>query len=68
MLDQKFRYMRREFNNVIDNVLEFRRICKKYLLCKDVGKSARFGGMESSGEEDEDLFMDGFGRAGVANR
>ena len=35
MLDVKYRYMRRELNNIMTNVLEFRRICKKYFLCNE---------------------------------
>lgn len=36
MLDVKYRYMRRELNNIMTNVLEFRRICKKYFLCNNL--------------------------------
>ena len=69
MLDQKFKYMRREFNNVIDNVLEFRKLCKKYLLSKPKKhQEPRFGGNVSMDESDDDdesndeNFGEGFGK------
>lgn len=34
MLDKSLNSLRKELNNAMDNVLEFRRICKKYFLCK----------------------------------
>ena len=37
MLDHSLRHFKRELNNAMDNVLEFRRICKKYFLCKVPG-------------------------------
>ena len=37
MLDHSLRHFKRELNNAMDNVLDFRRICKKYLLNKASG-------------------------------
>ena len=31
-LHQKFKYMRRELGNLMNYALEFRKLCKKYLL------------------------------------
>jgi hypothetical protein len=36
MLDAPSKYMRRELTNVLEAVLEFRKIVKKYLLGSDV--------------------------------
>ena len=56
MLHQKFKYMRRELGNLMNLVLEFRKICKKYLL--------------TSGEDDlsDDEVMSDGGHYGVQNR
>ena len=37
MLDKSLNSLRKELNNAMANVLEFRRICKKYFLCKVAG-------------------------------
>ena len=37
MLDKTLNSLRKELNNAMANVLEFRRICKKYFLCKVPG-------------------------------
>ena len=34
MLDHTLRHFKRELSTAMENVLEFRRICKKYFLCK----------------------------------
>ena len=38
MLDHSLRHFKRELNNAMDNVLDFRRICKKYFLTKAPGE------------------------------
>ena len=37
MLDHSLRHFKRELNNAMDNVLDFRRICKKYFLTRAPG-------------------------------
>lgn len=39
MLDKSLNSLRKELNNAMENVLEFRRITKKYFLCKVPGDS-----------------------------
>lgn len=34
MLDKSLNALRKEINNAMENVLDFRRICKKYFFCK----------------------------------
>ena len=53
MLDHTMRYFKREMNSAMENVLDFRKICKKYLLCK-----ARNGEDDS----DDDMLNNGKGR------
>ena len=38
MLDHTLRHFKRELNNAMDNVLDFRRICKKYFLYRGAGE------------------------------
>ena len=54
MLDHTLRYFKRELNTAMDNVIEFRRICKKYFLCKVPGE-----------EDDDDEAMEGRSATGL---
>mmetsp|Transcript_27372 Transcript_27372/g.34026 ORF Transcript_27372/g.34026 Transcript_27372/m.34026 type:complete len:98 (-) Transcript_27372:166-459(-) len=38
MLDKTLNSLRKELNNAMENVLSFRRICKKFFLCKVPGE------------------------------
>ena len=55
MLDHTLRHFKRELNNAMDNVLDFRRICKKYFLYRAAGEA------EDSDEEMMSLFHGGSG-------
>ena len=57
MLHQKFKYMRRELGNLMNYALEFRKLCKKYLLTS----------AQDEISDDDDVMSDG-GRYGVPNR
>ena len=46
MLDHTLRYFKRELNNAMESVLDFRRICKKYFLYRGVGEE----------DSDEEMF------------
>ena len=54
MLDHTLRHFKRELNNAMDNVLDFRRICKKFFLCKvpgedDSDEEVEYGGDNMTG-------------------
>ena len=52
MLDHTLRHFKTELNTAMDNVLEFRRICKKYFLCRVPGED----------DSDDELMMHDDGR------
>ena len=56
MLDHTLRHFKRELNNAMDTVLDFRRICRKYFLCKVPGEE----------DSDDELFYGG--SSGVGNK
>ena len=76
MLHPKFKYMRRELGNVMSCVLEFRKVCVKYLLSKPSSDAARqmpgsaetFSNAPDWESDDEDVLLSDGGRTGISNR
>ena len=54
MLDHTLRHFKRELNNAMDTVLDFRRIIRKYFLCRVPGEE----------DSDDELFYGASGGAG----
>ena len=54
ILDHTLRQFKKELNNAMDTVLDFRRICRKYFLCKVPGEE----------DSDDELIYGGPGMAG----
>ena len=76
MLHPKFKYMRRELSNVMNCVLEFRKICIKFLLSKPPSDAAKqmpastdtfSNGPDLESEDDDEVLSDG-GYTGIRNR
>ena len=76
MLHPKFKYMRRELTNVQNCVLEFRRLCIKYLLSKPPSEAAKqmpgstdtFNNAPDQGSDDDDVLLADGGYTGTSNR